>query len=384
MYNIGVGVKEQAYRMVIRTKLLQDSCKKILDAVDSSNIINKVVSETVEIKVSGRELRLNVTNREYYVSVSLPLDVDAELHAVVEAKLFLTLISKISTNDVELTTTNTTLIIKGNGNYKVPLIYDEAGKLVELPRIEVENVTSEFGIKGSVLQSILKYNAKELLKGTLNRPSQRLFYIDEKGALTFTSGACVNSFELESPVTLFLTEKVVKLFRLFKGDVRSSLGHADRNGRAITLVSFEDGSVSLTSAIGIDQSVTSTFPVSAIRGLADASYEHTVNLCKADVLDAITRLSLFSTQPGNPGVFIEFGAEGITIYDERKDNNESVAYSGDAAYSGEPYLASFVANDLRLTLESCDETHVNVSFGNHRNILVSRGSVKNVVPECRQ
>lgn len=370
--------------MIIKTKLLQDSCKKILDAVDSGNIINKVVSETVEIKAVGRELRLNVTNREYYVSVSIPLDVDAELHAVVDAKLFLSLISKISTNDVELTTTDAALTIRGNGNYKVPLIYDEGGNLVELPKIEVENVTSSFGIKGSVLQSILKYNAKELLKGTLNRPSQRLFYIDEKGALTFTSGACVNSFELEQPVTLFLTEKVVKLFRLFKGDVAFSLGHVERNGRDITLVSFEDGSVSLTSAIGIDPGVTSTFPVSAIRGLADASYAHSVNLDKSAVLDAITRLALFSSQSGNPGVFIEFGEDGVTIYDERRDNNESVAYSGDVAYSGEPYLASFLANDLKLTLESCEGTHVNVSFGNRRNIVVSRGGVKNVVPECRQ
>lgn len=369
--------------MIIKTKLLQDRCKKILDAVDSGNILNKVVSETVEIEARDRALYLNVTNKEYYVSVRIPLDSDAELHAVVDAKLFLNLISKLSTNDVEMTTTDTTLIIKGNGNYKIPLIYDEAGGLVVLPKIEIENVTNSFNVSAGVLQGILKYNAKELLKGVCNRPSQRLFYVDENGALTFTSGACVNNFSLESPVTLFLTEKIVKLFRLFKQDVKFSIGQDELNGRALTKVSFKDDDVSLTSLLCIDPSVTSTFPVTSIRKLADAAYDYSANLDKAAVLDAINRLTLFSSNLRIPTVYFEFGSEGVTIYDERKDNNETVAYSGTVLGIEEPYLAQFVANDIKLTLESCEESHINISFGNHRNVVISRGNVKNVLPECR-
>ena len=369
--------------MIIKTKLLQDSCKKILDAVDSGNIINKVVSETIEIDARERALHLNVTNKEYYVSVRIELDSDAELHAVVDAKLFLNLISKLSTNDVEMTATDTALVIKGNGNYKIPLIYDEEGRLVVLPKIEIENVTNSFGISAGVLQGILKYNAKELLKGVCNRPSQRLFYVDEEGALTFTSGACENSFSLESPVTLFLTEKIVKLFRLFRGDVRFSIGQDEINGRVMTKVSFEDDYVSLTSLLCIDPSVTNTFPVAAIRKLAGAGYDYSANIDKSAVLDAINRLTLFSSNLRIPTVYLEFGQEGVTVYDERKDNNETIPYSGTVLGMEEPYLAQFVANDLRLTLESCEESHINVSFGNHRNVVVSRGNVKNVLPECR-
>lgn len=371
--------------MIIKTKLLQDNCKKILDAVDSGNILNKVISETVEVEAKDRMLYLNVTNKEYYVSVRIPLDSDAELHAVVDARLFLNLISKISTNEVEMHTTDTALSIKANGNYKIPLIYDGEGNLIDLPKIEIENVTNEFGISKEILQGILKYNAKELLKGVCNRPSQRLFYIDGEGALTFTSGACVNSFALEQPVTLFLTEKVVKLFRLFKGDVRFSIGHDELNGRTVTKVSFEDGNVSLVSLINIDPSVTGTFPVSAIRRLADESYAHSVNLDKAATLDAIGRLSLFSAKNASSSIYFEFGAESLAIYDERRENNEVIEYvDGGLPELGEPYVARFLANDLRLTLESCEESHINIGFGNHRSVVISRGTVKNVVPECRQ
>lgn len=370
--------------MIIKTKLLQDSCKKILDAVDSGNILNKMVSETVELETVGQTLFLNVTNREYYVSVKIPLDSDADIHAVVDAKLFLNLISKLSTNDVELSTTDTTLSIKANGNYKIPLIYDDEGKLVVLPKIEIENVTNEFTINNSVLQSVLRYNSKELLKSSCVRPVQRLFYIDEKGALTFTSGACVNEFSLAQPVTLFLTEKIIKLFKLLKGDVDFSIGQDELNGKVVTKVSFDDGASSIVSLLGIDQSVTSAFPVKAIRNLADAEYEHSVDIDKRALLDAVNRLSLFASSINEPTTYILFGASALTVYDSRKDNEETIEYSGSDIVIDEPYLAQFMTGDLKLTLESCEETHIVLRFGNHRNIVISRGNVKNILPECRQ
>lgn len=370
--------------MIIKTKLLQDSCKKILDAVDSGNILNKVVSETVELETVGQTLLLNVTNREYYVSVKIPLDSDAEIHAVVDAKLFLNLISRLSTNDVELNTSDAALIIKANGNYKIPLIYDEEGKLLALPKIDIENVTNEFTISNSVLQSVLRYNSKELLKSSCVRPVQRLFYIDEKGALTFTSGACVNEFSLAQPVTLFLTEKIIKLFKLLKGDISFSIGQDECNGKIITKVSFDDGTTSIVSLLGIDQSVTSTFPVKAIRNLADASYEYSVDIDKRLLLDAVSRLSLFASSINEPMTFVSFGANALTVYDSRKDNEETIEYSGSDISMDEPYLAQFMTNDLRLTLESCEETHISLKFGNHRNIVIARGNVKNILPECRQ
>ena len=48
--------------------------------------------------------------------------------------------------------------------------------------------------------------------GVVSNPIQRLYYMDERGAVTFTSGACINNFTLEKPVKILLNNKLVKLF----------------------------------------------------------------------------------------------------------------------------------------------------------------------------
>lgn len=368
--------------MIIQTKTLQDNCKKILEAVDTGD----KVSETLELEVVDQVLYLNVTNREYFVSVKMFLDADETFHAVVDAKLFLSLISKLTTKEVELKTTDSVLNIKSNGNYKIPLIYDEDGKILSLPKIEIENVTNSFVISNTILQSILKYNSKELLKSGSMREVQKLFYIDNEGALTFANGACVNSFTLEQPINIFLKEKTIKLFKLFNKDVTFFIGQDILNGfedKIVTKVAFTDGDVSLVSILNIDSATTNTFPVSAIRSLASGSYEYNVTLDKDAMLDAINRLSLFSSKNSSSYTHVVFGNDCVTIYDTKRDNYEVISYPNTELSMSEEYNAMFNTLDLKLTLETCDDKYINLGFGNHKAVVISRGNVKNIIPECK-
>lgn len=371
--------------MIIKTKTLQDNCKKILDAVDTSTGFS--VSETLELEVREQSLYLNVTNREYYVSVRMPLGADEDFHAVVDAKVFLSLISKLTTGDVELRTTDTMLLMKADGSYKIPLIYDDEGKMASLPKIVIGNVTNSFPMKNSVLQSILKYNSKELLKAGSVREVQKLFYIDQDGALTFSTGACVNAFSLEQPLNIYLNEKTVKLFKLFSTDVMFSIGQDElggTSGKVVTKVSFDGGDVLLVSILNIDSSITNTFPVKAIRNLASRNYEHSVTLDKDAVLGALNRLLVFTTKSSSAYTYMVFGRETVTIYDTRKDNYEVIGYPNATLDMDEDYTAMFITSDLKLTLESCDDKYVNLGFGNHTAVTISRGTIKNIIPECIQ
>ena len=156
--------------MILRIEDLKDVCNKILSAVDSSEL--SVLTETLELKAENKILYMSVTNREYYVKVKLDLGEDVSFHVTVNANLFLKLISQTTTDTVEITIDNNTLVVKGNGIYKLPLIYDN-DKLLELPEIKINNVTSEFDISGDALVSILTYNSKEIAKGNIVRPVQK-------------------------------------------------------------------------------------------------------------------------------------------------------------------------------------------------------------------
>lgn len=370
-------------QLVIKTDLFKDVCSKILTAVDSTEL--SIVTETLELVTKNNILVMGVTNREYFAEVKLEMADEYEFHATVNASLFLKLVSQITTEEIQLNVVDNTLVVKGNGTYKLPLIFD-GEELLSLPRIEIGNETTKFPIKAEILNSILTYNSKELSKGVISKPIQKLYYVDEMGAITFTSGACVNSFTLPCPVKVLFNNRLVKLFKLFKdGEVEFTLGFDALSDEIVqTKVKFESEFVTVTAILSCDDSLLQSVPVGGIRGRANAEYPYSVNVNKDAMIQTINRLTLFNSGKSTfskPYGKFEFGKDSVTIYDYNKENSEVVDYaSGEVA---EPYTAMLNLNDLKTTLETCVESHLCINFGDSSAIVISRGNIKNVVPEVK-
>lgn len=370
--------------IIIRTDELRDICSKILTAVDDSE--NTVVAETLQFKTQGNNLILAVTNRDYYVETKTALTGEVgEFNATINAKLFLKLIAQTTTETIEFNVVDTNLTIKGNGTYKLPLIFD-GDKLLELPKIELINPTVNMNINSDILLSILQYNSKELSKGSAVRPVQKMYYVDEKGCITFTTGACVNNFTLEKPISILLNSKIVKLFKLFKeGDVAFTLSQDAISDDIIqTKVKFECAGVTLTSVLSCDDTLLRQVPVAGIRQRAVDVYENQVNINRAAFLQTIDRLLLF-IQNGTKEILrpyskFEFKKDEVIIWDAKRENCESVSYVGGEA-TLDNYVSVLDLTDLKLTLESCTESYVTVKYGNGQAVVITRGNVCNVIPE---
>lgn len=366
--------------MILRIEDLKDVCGKILSAVDSSEL--SLLTETLELRTESNTLYMSVTNREYYVQVKLDLGEEVDFHATVNANLFLKLISQTTTETVEITVDGTTLVVKGNGTYKLPLIFDD-DKLLELPKIEISNVTSQFDIEGDILVSILNYNSKEIAKGSIVRPVQKLYYVDEEGAITFTTGACVNNFKLKEPIKILLNQKVVKLFKLFKNDnVHFTLGMDSISDEIIqTKVRFENDVVSITAILPSDDSLLASVPVSAIRSRTSTVYPYSININKDEFIQAINRLLLFTNSKDFVKTFGNFEYhEGFMILKDSNNINSEKLYYSEPLESCD-YKNSIDLLDLKSTLESCPEKYLTMNFGDEQAVVIARGNVYNVVPE---
>ncbi|MBP5469875.1 MAG: hypothetical protein J6Z11_11605, partial [Candidatus Riflebacteria bacterium] len=81
--------------MRIKTKDFQEVSTTIRQAIEDS-ITN------LELIAKNAELFLNVTNKEYYVSVKFPLSEPIDFAATVDAALFLDLVSGLTSEDVGL------------------------------------------------------------------------------------------------------------------------------------------------------------------------------------------------------------------------------------------------------------------------------------------
>lgn len=372
--------------MILKVKKFQEACKKILGAVDTDSELKGVVGayDTLEVNASSNKLQLNVSNGEYYASVSLDYALDEEFRAVIDAKVFVTLISKLTSEDVELELAERALVVKADkGVYKFPLKCDDKGMVV-LPKIEVNNPTVEIVIEAAKLQSMLDFNGKEFGKGTISKPVQKYYYMDEEGCLTFTNNtACINSFPLSGAVQVLLSQKVVNLFKLFGNeDIRMTLGHEDVGGLIQTRVKFEGENVSVSYLSSNDQSYFVQFPVKQIRGMAVKPYDYSVTMGTKDFIMALDRLLLFEGVNNlNRGVgLFEFGDKGITIYDSKKVNQEFVPYHSVGALPESKLEIHLGLAELKASLENSEEEYLTLNFGeNEKAIVLANGNVRNVI-----
>ena len=372
--------------MILRIEEMQNACSKILAAVDSNNL--SILTETLQIKTEGNNLFISVTNREYFAKVRIEIDSAVDFHATVNANLFLKLISQITTDTIEMNVVDNSLVLKGNGTYKLPLIFD-GEVLLELPEINIYNPTVNFVINSETLLSILQYNSKEITKGSITKPIQKLYYMDEQGAVTFTTGACVNSFTLEHPVKVLLNDRLVKLFKLFKGEkVNFTLGYDALTDEIIqTKVKFASSDVTITAILSCDDSMLRQFPVNAVRGRANASYPYSINMNREQLIQTINRLMLFTTSNNGkeivkPNSTFEFKKDSVVIYDVKKENKEEIYYTNTSCNIEDTYMAILDLNDLKATLETCTEQYVTLNFGDGQAVVLVRGNIKNVIPEC--
>lgn len=372
--------------MILKTKKLQEVCSKILPAVESSELSS--ILDTLQLKTVDKVLCLSVTNKEYYVEVKLDITDEVDFHATVSANLFLKLVSQLTAEDIELTVSDNVLNVKANGSYKIPLIF-EGEQLMELPVINIDNVVKEFDIPSGILNSILNYNTKELDKGTISRPIQKFFYVDEKGAITFTTGACVNSFELAEPVKILLNKRLVKLFKLFQDcSVHFKLAYdavEGSNDIVQTKVQFAASDIVITSILSCDDSMLSQIPVNAIRGRADNIYPYSVVLSKNDLMATLGRLMLFTSSSSEidlkQNILFVFGSDSVTVSDIKGENKEVLKYLNKESGIVDEYRANLDIMDLKLTLDTCVEPSITLSFGDGNAFILSRGSIKNVIPE---
>lgn len=364
--------------MKLQTKNFREACRTILMAIDNKE--SSLYTETLELKTSGQTLEMSVTNREYFVTVKFDLGYEESFHASVKADKFLKLIDKITTEEIEITQVDNNIKIKANGEYKLPIIYNN-DVMLELPVIEVGDVTNQLDITTDILNSIVVHNSKELQRGKPSKEVSKYYYVDKEGCITFVSGACVNSFTLTADVKMLLSEKVVKLLKLFNtGSTKVTLGKEKVSDELTqTKVRFENDKVMLTAKMPQD-SLFNDIPVTAIRGLATKEFPYRVSLNKSTLSEIMNRLTIF-TDERNYG-YLDFNNTSVTVSDFSKNNKETLMFK-EPCESLESYSIIMNLDNLKKVLDGCTDEYIDISFGDNRSVLIKKNNISDLLPELR-
>lgn len=375
--------------MIFKTEVFKEVCSPILSAIDSNALAT--ITDTLELVTEGKVLYLNVTNQEYFVSYKFNLDHEEPFHATVNATLFLKLIDKLTTEYVELQLQETNLLVKANGNYKIPFVVNkDTGELLALPQITINNITKEFNISYDILSSIVEYNGKDLTNSSLAKEIYTLYYIDQQGCLTHTkSNACINNFTLPEDVKFLLNNRLVKLFKLFKSSptVKFQIGYDPLSESVIqTKIAFVTDAIKLTAVIRCDDALLAQVPAAAIRSRGDKVYPNKIVLNTKEFSEAIDRLLLFNDAKLNakPYSTFNFGVDGnLIVYDSQDNNFETIKYQPGSELEG-PYTMRVDLAEFKKILDSTTEAVITLNCGDGRGGVISRSTVKNIFAEVKR
>jgi DNA polymerase III sliding clamp (beta) subunit (PCNA family) len=376
--------------MILKTKAFQEAANKILLAVG----VDKSAAN-LELAAKNNKLFLRVTNREFYAAIGFDLEKPTEFRAVVDANLFLNLVSGINTEEFELAINDTNITVKaGKSSYKLAMIY-ENDQLMKLPviKLDPDQVTIDMPIAHDILMSILNVNGKEIQKAKRLDVNelQRYYYIDETGCFTFTTGACVNSFTLAKPIKLLLTDKVVKLFKLFNSDVWMSYGHQlNADGSMQPIVAFQTENVYVASRLLNDETCIQKIkaPCEAMKKLVKENYDHNLVLSASEMSAAIGRLLMFHKNSSAKAdlsfvpATVDFSNTELTISDVSGNNKEVITIENGSTTPG-GYSMGVNLIDLKSVLDSCKNEHITMNCGNKKSIIIVRGLISNVIAETR-
>ena len=371
--------------VIVDTKEFQTKIKKLSEAIDTNTF--SVDAELLQLSIENTDFVISISNGEYFAKLKIPQTTitDQQFKAVVNASLFLALILKITTKNIEFEVADKVLVVKGNGTYKLPLV----DKVLNLQYIAIKNVTADFNLTNDTLMSIYNINSKELQSAIISNPIQKIYYLDEQGCITFTTGACVNSFVLPKPIKLLIPGKVVKLFKLFEdmSDIKVEVGYdTTPTNKLQAKLSLTSDNIGITALLPSENDFNTVVPAKIIRDLANKNFDFSLSINKDDLLAALNRLSIFSKTTAKINKqtilegYLEFNNSQLTIYDGTKVNSEVLTdYSIEHAFSKNPFSAKFNLIDIQKVLSSCTETFINLNFGDPRCLVLSRGLIKNVV-----
>lgn len=370
--------------MIVKTEEFKEACQTILLALDTKEVT--LYNEALELVANGSVLNLNVTNRQYYVTVKFNLSSPTQFRASVKAKTFLSLVSKITTEYIELLVNDRTLKVKANGEYTFPIIFNNS-VMLELPQINLGVITNSFSINSNILLSILSNNSKELTRGaeviknSQSRTAQPYYYIDEFGAITYTTGACVNTFTLPSPIKMLLDDKSVKLFKLFKGNTTIDFKMSQvalSETLTQTVLQFSTDKVILNTIMP-ESSLISSVPAITIREMANKSYPYNVVLSKDDLLEALNRLSIFN-EDSKLLIKVTISGDNLVLQSLTDDFIETLKTSGGSTVS-EDYSFYLILKNLKLILDGYAEQYITMGFGDKKAIVFKKQNITDIIPE---
>lgn len=350
--------------MKIKTELLQNMIAKATQGASNNKMIP--ITSLIGIKVKGEELTLMTTDGSNQFRVIEKIDYDPlygpqNFYTIVNADTFSKLVSKTTSEYIELENKENYLEFKGNGTNKFELAINEDGELVQFPEIK-DNDGKELSLNLAILQEQIR-TAKASVSKTMEVPCLTGYYISNNIIATDRQMVCmIENQEIEEP--MLISSEMAELLLLVD------------NAEIIEILKYENELIIYTAnytIAGKELEGKDLYPVQPIENLVKLDYKNSVKINKPNILNVLDRMSLFVTDYDKNGIYLDFTEAGLIVRSQKSNAEEIVEIEG-TLQPDERFSCLVDIEMLKGQIESVSSDTIEIYYGQEKSLKIVDGN----------
>ena len=349
----------------LKTSILRDALNKVAKVCSFKPELP--LTFLIEIKTEEDKLSVMGTDGLSTLIVNSKLDEPVEsMRAVVDAKIVSNLLSKITTEFVELNMNKQSLTITGNGVYELELRVDEAGEIVSFPLVEfnMDEAKDELNLKSLVSKLLVSMN---IIPEDFDDKELRYCYVGDN---VVTAGPSVitsieNDEDMKNKEFYFRPEylNIITTLPYEKAKYLINEENFIIGNNDFTLV---------TKRSKEDEEYLSQFKEVTyvnIKKLTEAELKNKAKINRSTILGLVDRLSLFVSEYENYALYFKFMPDKLIVSSGRDNGKEEFSLKDPQTEGLVEYTVTYSLIDLKRQLEALNQDEVEIQFDNESEII---------------
>lgn len=319
------------------------------------------------VRVENGMLYLNTTDGTNYLCVSDSCVAD-DFDVTVNAELFAKLISKITSDVVDMSVVGNSLVVDGNGKYTLEIVPDETGNKLSFPD-KFPTEVNDIGTINAV--DVVAINTT--VKASLDSNVVSVYSSYYLGDVVASTDRCMmtvfNKKVFDNPY--MFNRAFVDLMTMSGADVAVS---ASSDMLLAESSISEKGLISVCTKI--PDNVTD-FKIADVKKFAGLEVKSFCRIRKAQLLDLLDRLSLFVTKFDDGAIQLEFTKTGVNVSSLASSGVEFIEYV--ECKDAEEMTIKININRLLTELKSYSSDVVDLYYGNSLCIKLVDGDMTQII-----
>lgn len=351
-------------KLTVKTDILKEMVSKSVKGAGQNKLIP--LTSLMAIQLKDKKLTLITTSISNYLYIVQDNVAGNDFYVVVQIEQFSKLVGKMTCDSMTLEVVEDVLNVTGNGNYKIELPIDENGELIVFPD-PMENETVEgTDVALTTIKTILN-SVKPSLAVTMEVPIFTRYYMGDRVIATDEfKVSSLNNKVLDSDPILIAPDTMNLLDIMTCEKIQFH-----QNGHELVFASPD------CIVYGHDMEGVEDYPVDAICGALDKTFDSVCKLNKSVLLAVLDRISLFVGKHDEKAIIFTFTDKGVDISSKTSSGIETIPYVENKGFK--PFTCLVDIDCVTQQVKANTSDIIELHYGDENGFKIVDGNITQIM-----